>query len=369
MQNHSVNQFRHWVESHLNSSIKTENSVGNDTSGSLSRTECNQGHAVVLDDFSPLAGDAGHRQYFRATSCDGSWIAVRYPRRSQEEIERFVTLADFFRCRGVHTAGVVAADGELGYLLLEDLGVVHLLDQLSPETADSLYADAMMNMLCLQQFPAEEITPLKLPHYSRERLRMEMNLMCEWFVGPLLGHTLSAAEQRMLDESFAVLENSAAEQPQVLVHRDFHSRNLILRHAETMAVIDFQDAVIGPVSYDPVSLLRDCYIEWPEDKVAQWAECYRRLAEDAGILVDVDESTFFRWFDLMGLQRHIKVLGIFSRLSLRDNKHQYLQDLPLVVRYVRQISSQYSALTAFSDWFEQKLMPLVHQQEWYADEH
>jgi aminoglycoside/choline kinase family phosphotransferase len=186
----------------------------------------------------------------------------------------------------------------------------------------------------------------------------------------LLGHTPNETARELFGRLARLLVDSALEQPRVLVHRDFHSRNLMLQEDEGQAVIDFQDAVIGPVTYDLVSLLRDCYIRWPSDQVSDWALAYRDQLIQAGLLEPVEDSGFIRWFDLMGLQRHIKVLGTFARLYLRDGKPGYLEDLPLVVDYVREMLEKYSeeepVFGEFRDWFETALDPLIATQNWSA---
>ncbi|VUD40372.1 hypothetical protein TDB9533_00158 [Thalassocella blandensis] len=376
MQENSIKIFHQWIIQALQLTKRDSEPVKNSASGEIeaaanSDLECREGLAqagIVAEStrLVALPGDAGHRRYFRVEALEYSWIAVLYPPESTAEIDQFVRLARYFRLRGVHTPGVVAADGQQGFLLLEDLGTDHLQDELMPETADGLYANAMMSLLCLQQLPRNEIDELNLPEYSRERFRMEMNLMCEWFVEKLLQYEIDANTAEMLDEGFRMLEDSALQQPQVLVHRDYHSRNLLIRHAETIGVIDFQDAVLGPICYDPASLLRDCYIAWPEYKVTQWSLSYKRIAEEAGVMPKIDDGEYLRWFDLMGLQRHIKVLGIFSRLSLRDGKHQYLQDLPLVVHYIVCVAKKYESLRTFVTWFEQQLLPIIALQPWYC---
>ena len=204
-----------------------------------------------------------------------------------------------------------------------------------------------------------------LPDYSRQPLLDEMNLFPEWFLTQLLGVDLQPSDHDLLNETMAILVDSALEQPQVLVHRDFHSRNLMLLADEEIGVIDFQDAVTGPLAYDLVSLLRDCYVRWPVDYISQRALNYYRSAEAAGIAPQASKAQILRWFDLMGLQRHIKVLGIFSRLCLRDGKHNYLNDLPLVIRYTLEQLAPYPELGRFKDWFELRVLPQLPQQDWY----
>ncbi|WP_226648954.1 aminoglycoside phosphotransferase family protein [Microbulbifer variabilis] len=309
-----------------------------------------------------LTGDAGFRRYFR-TFTEPKLIAVDSP-PERTNPARFIALADYLRRNGVHTPMVVAADSTNGYLLLEDLGDTQLFNVLGHDSVEGLYAEVMSELLSLQQIPREEGL---FPHYSQELLLTEMRIMPEWLVGKLLGYTLNEVENRLLQDTFQQLLESAASQPQTLVHRDYHSRNLMVRSGERPGIVDFQDAVWGPITYDLVSLLRDCYIRWPRQRVERWALAYAATAEAAGVLEPVDPKVFLKWFDWMGLQRHIKVLGLFPRLSLRDGKQNYLGDLPLVIRYVLEVADRYEELKPFAQWFEQQLLPLIEQQPWYSD--
>ncbi len=320
------------------------------------------GEAVgqIAPQWQALSGDAGFRRYFRLASVP-PLLAVYAP-VATEDSRSFISIARHLRKGGVMTPAIVAHDLEHGYLLIEDLGGQLLLDVLDEANADALYGGALEALQQLQQCPAD---PQIFPRYDRDRLRAEMNLFCEWFVGKLLGVAIGPAERSMLEEVFRFLENSALQQPQVVVHRDYHSRNLIYRPAMPPGVIDFQDAVIGPVTYDLVSLLRDCYIAWPLERVQGWALEYAGRLRSAGLAAGFDDRQFLGWFDLMGLQRHIKVLGIFARLSLRDNKHNYLNDLPLVVRYTVEVARGYPELANFVEWFDRALQPVIRTSDWY----
>ncbi len=308
-----------------------------------------------------IRGDAGFRQYYRLHT-KPSTIAVFSPPETEDNAQ-FCRIAHAFREHGIHTPNVIAHDFSHGFMLLEDLGNDVLLAELSEESVDGLYAGAMMSLLRIQQCPLDYSI---YPKYDEVKLREEMTLFPQWFVSELLGYELSESESDMISGVFDSLSRSALEQPQVVVHRDFHSRNLLSVPAGSVGVIDFQDAVIGPITYDLVSLLRDCYITWDIAQVERWAITYARTAADVGVLPAVDDATFLRWFDLMGLQRHIKVLGIFARLSLRDGKHGYLDDLSLVVQYVRDVAARHSELNAFTQWFDAKLMPLIDDASWFS---
>lgn len=317
--------------------------------------------------------DAGFRRYHRI-NCDPGLLAVYAP-VDTEDSEAFVAIARYLRDQGVHTPNVVAADFARGFMLVEDFGEQLYFDALraDPESATQLYSEAMMVLLRLQQCPVMTIPTadgegmLTLPRYDQPRLREELSLFHEWFVPQLLGYSLSEDEQGILDTLYSRLEGAALQQPQVWVHRDYHSRNLIDRSGQAPGVIDFQGAVRGPITYDLVSLFRDCYLRWPREQVKQWALAYGDMAVEIGLMAPVTQGGFMRWFDWMGLQRHLKVLGIFARLSLRDGKDGYLNDLPLVIRYVLEVADEYPELEDFSYWFREKLLPLCEQQLWYSD--
>lgn len=316
----------------------------------------------------PLGEEAGFRRYYRVNVAGHSWLVVD-ANPATEDSRQFVCVAAYLREHNIHTPAIKAVDPELGFLVVEDFGDNLLYRQLQAEpslaTANGIYGEALTTLLALQQCPDNQDL---LPRYDQPLLRRELEIFIEWFVGALLQKSLTAADHEMLHALFQRLEGSALEQPQVLVHRDYHSRNLISCVDGTIGVIDFQGALWGPCTYDPVSLLRDCYLRWPEDAVNQWAAGYGRLMMAAGIVPKVDEATWLRWFDWMGLQRHIKVLGIFARVHLRDGKSHFLADLPRVISYVTGIAGRYAELDHFSLWFEQQLMPLIRQQAWYLPE-
>lgn len=318
-----------------------------------------------------IGSDAGFRRYYRLTPdlCavtslgEMPLLAVDAP-PATEDSGLFVLLAGYLRAQGVSAPAVIAHDLPQGFLLVEDFGDRLLQNELTPDTVNGLYGEALMTLLRLQQCID---TPDSLPTYDQPMLRRELTIFNEWFVDRLLGYSLNETEHLMLDAFFSHLETAALEQPQVLVHRDYHSRNLLVRDTGSLGVIDFQGAVIGPFSYDLVSLLRDCYIRWPATEVRRWALSYGNMAMDVGILPPVSEEDYLRWFDSVGLQRHIKVLGIFARLHLRDDKPHYLADLPLVIRYVLEVANLYPQLQEFASWFEQHLLPCAQQQSWYID--
>ena len=309
----------------------------------------------------PLAGDAGFRRYFR-TNTVPSLIAVDSP-PAQEDNCAYVNKAHALQAHGVRTPIIYAVDYELGFMLLEDFGEQLLLPLLNPQSMDDLYTNAETCLLQIQQLPPNDQL---FPHYDSQQLADEMALFYQWFVIELLGVSLDQDEMAMLDKLYASLIDNAVQQPQVVVHRDYHSRNLMLLANGDLGVIDFQDAVWGPVTYDLVSLLKDCYIRWPAAQVRQRVLAFKQRLIDADTGLNIDDREFLRWFDLMGLQRHIKVMGIFARLSLRDGKHHYLQDLPLVIDYSLEVASQYPETQAFCHWFRQRINPLLPSQNWYS---
>lgn len=309
-----------------------------------------------------LGSDAGFRRYFRFQQ-PSKWLAVDAPPTTEDSYQ-FFAIAQLLRKQNVHSPEILVADLAQGFLLVEDMGDRLLLREATNDNADQLYRLAIDTLLRLHQCPDN---PQLLPRYDRALLRRELEIFSEWFVGNLLDYRLSEIEQQSLTRLFTTLENNALDQPQGFVHRDYHSRNLLVRDNGQLGVIDFQGALWGGTTYDLVSLLRDCYLRWPAEKISQWALYYRQQAIKQQQIPSVNETEFLRWFDWLGLQRHIKVLGIFARLNLRDHKPGYLQDLPLVIRYTLEVASQYPELQEFAVWFRQKLLPLAQQQSWYSD--
>ncbi|WP_062061176.1 aminoglycoside phosphotransferase family protein [Cellvibrio sp. OA-2007] len=309
-----------------------------------------------------LGGDAGFRRYFRFQT-PSQWLAVDAPPAS-EDTAQFLAIARLIEQQGVRSPRIAAADAEQGFLLVEDMGDRLFFREVDSSNADSLYQQAISTLLQLQH--SQDDIAL-IPRYDRALLRRELEIFSEWFAGKLLGHSLTVTEQQLLNDVFIQLEDIALAQPQTFVHRDYHSRNLLLLDDNSLGVIDFQGALWGGATYDLVSLLRDCYLRWPAEKVTHWALDYRQRAIAAGIIPNISETEFLRWFDWLGLQRHIKVLGIFARLYLRDGKAGYLNDLPLVIRYTLEIAEHYPQLQAFAAWFKHTLLPLAQQQSWYQD--
>lgn len=296
--------------------------------------------AVLVDSIRPASADASFRRYFRVDSADGAtYIAMDAP-PPQEDVRPFIHVAELFGQTGVSVPHILAQDIEQGFLLLSDLGVTTYLNQLNPDTAHQLYLDAIDSLVLLQAHSQ----PGVLPEYDRAMLLRELQLFPEWYVAKHLGATLTDAQQADLNKVFDVLLANNLAQPQVYVHRDYHSRNLMVLSKGNPGILDFQDAVYGPITYDLVSLLRDAYIQWDEEMVLDWAIRYWERARRAGLPVSPDIDAFYRDFEFMGVQRHLKVLGIFARLYHRDGKDGYLKDLPLVMEYTRKAAARYREL-------------------------
>lgn len=290
-------------------------------------------------DIRPASADASFRRYFRVTLDDGSThIAMDAP-PPQEDCRPFLAVQRLFESAGAHVPAVRAEDVERGFLLLSDLGSTTYLDVLDADNAPALYCDATAALIAIQKASQ----PGLLPEYDRDRLLAEMELFPVWYVGRHLKAELNAKEVDALYEVFdRILDVNLAE-PRVFVHRDYHSRNLMVTQPNP-GVIDFQDAVYGPISYDLVSLFKDAYIDWEEDRTLDWLIRYWQQARDAGLPVRADFADFHRDYEFMGAQRHLKVLGIFARLYHRDGKDGYLKDLPRVMKYLLQTALRYRDL-------------------------
>ncbi|MBA3508204.1 MAG: phosphotransferase [Betaproteobacteria bacterium] len=292
------------------------------------------------------SSDASFRRYFRASLASKHLLApaahtliVMDAPPPMEDCRPFVHVARLLVDAGVHAPGVLAQDLAHGFLLLTDLGATMYLAALNSTTAPALYADALDALVRFQLTSSE----VELPPYDEATLARELALFPDWYVTRHLDRTLTADERETLAHTYqAILKNNLA-QPRVFVHRDYHSRNLMVS-TPNPGVLDFQDAVYGPITYDLVSLLRDAYIEWDEERQLDWAVRYWERARKAALPVPADFALFWRDFEWMGVQRQLKVLGIFARLAYRDGKHGYLQDLPRVMRYLRAACNRYREL-------------------------
>ncbi len=303
----------------------------------------------------PASGDASFRRYFRATLPDGTTRVVMDAPPENEDCRPFIDVAGHLGGLGLNVPVVYASDLDQGFLLLSDLGSKLYLDLLSQGESKRLYADALSALLVIQACGRRD----DLPEYSRELLLKEMGLFREWLLGRHLELSIAESEQQMLDGMFELLVDNALQQPQVFVHRDYHSRNLLVTPAPNPGILDFQDAVIGPVTYDLVSLLKDCYINWPREQVREWVFGYYELALQSGVLRSEHEDAFLRWFDLMGVQRHLKAAGIFARLNIRDGKPGYLQDIPRTLGYIVELMPEYPELVPLAALIRARVLPAL----------
>ncbi len=337
----------------------------------------------------PASSDASFRRYFRvdcralaappaagpAEDCAASSMIVMDAPPAQEDCRPFVQIAGLLSSRGVHTPRIIASDLDQGFLLLTDLGDTTYADALQQPGSDiaGMYDDALQALVRLQQTPVGTTDEAAaLAPYDRQRLLTEMRLFPDWYLARHLKVEINARELATLEATFETLIESALAQPQVLVHRDYHCRNLMLIRRRIDAtgeaglggsrwdnpgVLDFQDAVFGPITYDLVSLLRDAYVAWPEEQQIDWAARYWSLARAAGLPVRAQFDRFWRELEWMGLQRSLKVLGIFARLCYRDGKQRYLGDLPVVLRHTQRVAERYDAFAGLA-----RLLDRVHQR-------
>ncbi|MEY3883068.1 MAG: hypothetical protein RLZZ379_346 [Pseudomonadota bacterium] len=290
------------------------------------------------------SADASFRRYFRVHLASPylgqhTLIAMDAP-PPQEDCAPFVNVAGLLLESGINVPKVLAQDLRQGFLLLSDLGDDTYLTKLNAQTAPKLYQDAT-NALIKMQLASQ---PQILPAYDEALLTREMQLFPDWYVAKHLNTSLNNEQQAVLDNTFKVLNENILAQAQVYVHRDYHSRNLMITQDNNPGVLDFQDAVYGAITYDLVSLLKDAYISWDEEQIIDWAVRYWQPAKKAGLPVPDDFSEFYRDFEWMGVQRHIKVLGIFARLSHRDGKDGYLKDMPIVMAHLRKVCERYVEL-------------------------
>ena len=305
----------------------------------------------------PASADASFRRYFRVTLAapwapakgDATLIAMDAP-PANEDCRPYVQVAGLLRDAGVHVPRIFAADVAQGYLLMSDLGTRTYASVLDAGNAGGLYDDALDALVLMQKIRCENA----LPPYDDALLRRELALFPDWYVERHLRRTLTMAERETLVRVFDALVANNLAQPSVFVHRDYHARNLMLA-TPNPGVLDFQDAVFGPVTYDLVSLLRDAYIDWSEEQQIDWAARYWERARDAGLPVRADFGEFWRDFEWMGAQRQLKVLGIFARLKHRDGKSAYVNDMPRVMRYLRKAVARYRELA--------RLIPLLDALE------
>lgn len=303
----------------------------------------------------PASSDASFRRYFRVVCDDSTLVAMDAPPET-EDVRPYLHVTALLEPLGIHVPHVYEADVGRGFVLLEDLGSTHYLARLGAgDDPQLLYGDALQALAEIQLRGAEAAA--ELPPYDRAPLARELAEMPEWLLDRHLALELTRADRDMIAAAFEFLIGEALSQPAVFVHRDYHSRNLMVLGERNPGVIDFQDALRGPIGYDLASLLKDCYISWPRERVLEWLSGYRSLLQSRGGPVGSGPAQFVRWFDLIGAQRHIKVLGRFARLWYRDGKPGYLRDLRLTLDYVRETCRLYPELAALSEFLERRVAP------------
>ncbi|QBF82263.1 aminoglycoside phosphotransferase [Shewanella maritima] len=326
-----------------------------------------------------ISGDASFRRYFRVTlTAQQNQVSQASPHHVEQArlnatsyivadspvelvpIEPFIAMAEAYKQAGLLVPEVIASDAQQGFVLQTDLGDEQLLSHLTPQTVTQYYQQALALLPSIAG--VTQTAQGELAQFDEAFLRRELGIFTEWLLECHLNYQPSDQESTLIENTNKVLIASALEQPQVGMHRDFHSRNLLLTEQESsdskLAVIDFQDAVIGPVTYDAVSLLRDCYIRWPDELVNPLMQSHFDAMQAAGVIEkQTTFSRYQRWFDLMGLQRHIKAAGIFTRLKHRDGKTGYIKDIPLTLQYIVDISARYVELAEFGQWLEANIVP------------
>lgn len=306
----------------------------------------------------PASEDASFRSYYRVSLADRSYILMDAP-PDHEDCSPFIDITRRLQDCAVNVPEIHEKDLQLGFLLLSDLGDEQYLAHLREDAADTLYETAIDALVRFQVRASTDGLPL----YDKALLETEMHLFPDWLLDKYLAIKLDTAEQNMLKDVFLLLVNNATQQPQVFVHRDFHSRNLMFIEGRPPGIIDYQDAVVGPLSYDLVSLLKDSYINWTREQRSDWIDYYLEKLGQANSKLQPEKANFIRWFDLMGVQRELKVGGIFARLYLRDNKAGFLKDIPRTLTYITELGADYPELAGLIRLLDKRVLPTLGQQE------
>jgi len=307
-----------------------------------------------------MSGDAGFRCYYRFSHRGKSFIAVDAP-IDMSDNPAFLFMQKLLSQQDILVPEIIAVDLSLGFFCLSDLGNILLSETLTQENMSSVYQQAIdiLPKVHLGMSAADK----DIAHYDQAFVKRELDIFTQWLIEKHLSITLSESEQTQLDTCFTVLNKNMLEQPQVLIHRDYHSRNIMVVESGELGIIDFQDAVIGPVTYDIVSLLRDCYIKWPQEKIANLLQYYIELvSSQQPLLAHITLAQWQRWFDLTGMQRHLKASGIFARLHHRDGKSGYLNDIPLTLSYLVDISQQYDEFKFLNQLLIKKILPAMEDK-------
>ena len=309
----------------------------------------------------PASGDASFRRYFRVHRDTESFIVMDAP-TPQEDCRPFVTIAGYLESMGLNCPRILGADFENGFILMSDLGSTCYLDELEKDRARAtdLYNDAIDALIVLQE--KGEAYQQQLPNYDYDFIAFELSIFRDWLCGRHLGMDFSDDEEKQWQQCCEFLIDNALQQKQVFVHRDYHSRNLMLTKDNNPGILDFQDAVEGPLTYDVVSLFKDCYIKWPDDQIKAWAlQYFNRLKPD--LKDDLSAEKFIEQFDLMGVQRHLKAAGIFARLLHRDGKSGYIDDIPRTLSYISDVAPQYAELSMIVTLVEERILPSLESSE------
>ncbi len=301
----------------------------------------------------PLANDASFRRYYRVHYPQHSLVLVDAPPAKENSLP-FIQIAQALQQQDICVPQIFAKDLQQGFLLISDLGDELYLSAITHHDPDLLYQQAIDTLIKLQQ--CQTVNHPSLPVFGKRFIQRELNLFDQWFLQQQLQLSLSPAERELLTRTYQFLTTQIAQQPTVFTHSDFHSRNLLWTTTAQVGVIDFQDAMHGPISYDLVSLLRDCYLVWPQHKIDQWIDYYLAALAQMDFLPTVTREDFIYWFDLTGLQRHLKVLGVFARLNIRDNKPRYLADIPRILEYIVRVGQKYPEMN--------DLLSFIHQHVW-----
>ena len=306
----------------------------------------------------PLTGDAGFRRYFRFSYQNKTYIAVDAPVNLSNNLA-FVNVQKTLQQVGINVPKMIALDLEQGFLCLSDFGDSLLAETLTLENMSRYYALALTELKKVLTCEATELG--SLPQYDEQFIITELTIFSDWLLEQHLGIYLTATEQSALNLCFKLLVSAITEQPKVFMHRDYHSRNIMLLADDKLGIIDFQDAVQGPVSYDLVSLLRDCYVRWPNELIMPLVEDYRQQVQAHFPDENISKEKWQYWFDLTGLQRHLKASGIFARLHHRDNKSGYLADIPLTLTYIQDVSGQYDKLDFLYQLVKKRVIPALNK--------
>lgn len=301
----------------------------------------------------PIEGAASFRRYFRIHAHDTSLVVMDAP-PSLENCQSYIHIANTLRKMQLNTPEIYAADVSLGFMLITDFGDMTYLKALNDQNVDSLYSQALSSLIVLQS--CKEVEGHSIPTFDSHFMRQEWAWHKEWFANKLLGLT-PLSNEKELDVCFELLVTSALNQPQVFMHRDFHSANLMVLPKHDVGILDFQDAFIGPVTYDLVSLLRDCYINWPEERVKKWVNQYRQQLHECHVLQDISEELFMQWFDWMSIERHLKALFTFARKKVRDSQPHYLAHIPRTLSYLINTTKEYPALAPMHEYLSDRVMP------------